>query len=99
MKHPAMFPAELAKRLIECFTNESQDTILDPFAGVGSTLMAAKELNKDAIGIELSQEFRDIAMSRINNAQTQLTLFNEIESNVEIHVIDSRTLCQHVDEK
>ena len=98
LKHPAMFPVELAKRLIECFTNDRQDTILDPFAGVGSTLMAAKELNKDSIGIELSPEFRDIAMSRINNAQNQLTLFNEIESNVDIHVVDSRTLCQYVDE-
>ena len=98
LRHPAMFPAELAKRLIECFTNDRQDTILDPFAGVGSTLMAAKELNKDAIGIELSQEFTDIAMGRISNAEKQLTLFSEIESNVNIHVVDSRTLCQYVDE-
>ena len=97
LRHPAMFPAELAKRLIACFTNGNQDTILDPFAGVGSTLMAAKALNKDAIGIELSQEFTDIAMSRIDNAETQLTLFDEVESNVEIHVVDSRTLCQYVD--
>ena len=95
--HPAMFPAELAKRLIECFTNDSQDTILDPFAGVGSTLMAAKELNKDAIGIELSQEFRDIAMNRLSNAEIQLTLFDKVESSVDIHVVDSRTLCQYVD--
>ena len=97
LKHPAMFPAALAKRLIECFTNESRDTILDPFAGVGSTLIAARELNKDAIGIELSQEFTDIAMSRINNAENQLTLFDQVESNVEIQVADSRTLCQYVD--
>lgn len=97
LKHPAMFPAELAKRLIKCFTNDNQGTILDPFAGVGSTLMAAKELNKDAIGIELSQEFTDIAMSRISNAENQLTLFDKVESNVEIHVIDSRTLSQYVD--
>ena len=92
-----MFPAELAKRLIECFTNDSQDTILDPFAGVGSTLMAAKELNKDAIGIELSQEFTDIAMSRIKKVENQLTLFDQIESDVKIHVADSRNLCRYVD--
>ena len=96
--HPAMFPAELAQRLIECFTNDSQDTILDPFAGVGSTLMAAKELNKDAIGIELSPEFRDIAIGRIDTVEKQLSLFNKVESNVEIHVADSRTLCEYVDE-
>ena len=96
LKHPAMFPAELAKRLIECFTNDNQDTILDPFSGVGSTLMAAKELNKDAIGIELSPEFRDIAIGRIDNVEKQLSLFNKIESDVEIHIADSRNLCQYV---
>ena len=96
--HPAMFPAELAKRLIECFTNDNQGTIFDPFAGVGSTLIAAKHLNKDAIGIELSPEFKDIAMSRISDTEKQLTLFDEIESNVEIHVADSRYLGQYIDE-
>ncbi len=94
--HPAMFPAELARRLIECFTNDSQDTILDPFAGVGSTLIAAKELNKDAIGVELSQEFADIAMTRIGNTESQLMLFDKVASKVDMHVVDSRTLCQYI---
>lgn len=80
--HPAVFPVELAKRLIECFTNDNQDTILDPFAGIGSTLVAAKELGKDGIGIELSQKFADIAIGRIGDAK--------------IHVADSRNLCEYV---
>lgn len=46
LKHPAMFPISLATRLIECFTNSDASLILDPFAGVGSTLLAAKELDE-----------------------------------------------------
>ncbi len=47
LKHPAMFPGMLAKRLIACFTPPEASLILDPFAGVGSTLLAAKELGID----------------------------------------------------
>ena len=96
LKHPAMFPAALAKRLIECFTNDSQDIILDPFAGVGSTLIAAKELNKDAIGVELSQDFAEIAINRIENIGQQLSLFDDVESNIDVYVGDSRDLQKYV---
>ena len=66
LKHPAMFPSTLASRLIECFTNQAARLVLDPFVGVGSTLIAAKESGKDAIGIEISPEFAQIAEDRVN---------------------------------
>lgn len=56
-KHPAMFPQALAERLIQTFTNGDQAVVLDPFAGTGSTLAAAKTLHKTAIGIELYPHF------------------------------------------
>ena len=65
LKHPAMFPIALAQRLIACFTPPEGSLILDPFAGVGSTLLAAKELGKDAIGIEISPEFAQVAERRV----------------------------------
>lgn len=55
LKHPAMFPKMLASRLIACFSIKG-DTILDPFAGSGSTLFAAKDLKRKSIGIELAEE-------------------------------------------
>ena len=91
LKHPAMFPCALAERLIRCFTNEQSRVILDPFVGVGSTLIAAKELRKDAIGVEISPEFAEIAQSRVS----QVMPF-EGESDVKIHVDDSRNLSAHV---
>lgn len=57
LRHPAMFPKALAKRLIECFTTREDTTILDPFMGVGSTPIAAAELGKIGIGVELSEEY------------------------------------------
>ncbi len=64
LKHPAMFPTALAARLIESFLPTGSQTVLDPFAGVGSTLIAAAKLGKQAIGLELSPEFVTVAANR-----------------------------------
>ena len=64
LKHPAMFPAQLATRLIESFTRSDQTRILDPFAGVGSTVVAAEALGKTGIGLDISADFLGKAMAR-----------------------------------
>ena len=56
LNHPAKFPEQLVKRFLEFFTRKS-DWVLDPFAGVASTLKAAKELSRNSVGIELDPEF------------------------------------------
>ena len=89
--HPAMFPSDLAQRLIECFTNEEGCLILDPFVGVGSTLVAAKTLGKDAVGIEISPDFAVLA-----ETQVEQTIPYKGESEVKIHVADSRELYKYV---
>ena len=91
LKHPAMFPRALVCRLIECFTNSDASLILDPFAGVGSTLLAAKESGKDAIGLEISPEFVRVAEGRLS----QMNLFGE-ETEIIIHTTDSRELYRYV---
>jgi len=55
-KHGAAFPLSLAKHFIEIYSKEG-DTILDPFAGVGTTLDAANILKRNSLGIELNPEF------------------------------------------
>jgi len=59
-----MFPLELVIRLIQCFTISEDKVILDPFAGVGSTPIAAELMGKIGIGIELSPEFAEKARKR-----------------------------------
>ena len=67
LKHPAMFPIALAERLISCFSHEG-DTVLDPFLGSGTTLMAAGNMKRVGIGIELSGEYFKLANKRIAEA-------------------------------
>jgi DNA modification methylase len=63
--HPATFPIQLARRVIELFTHEGE-LVLDPFCGIGTTLLAAKQLNRNAIGIDLNPNYVEIANQRLN---------------------------------
>ena len=64
-KHPTQKPLALMRALIELTTVENQ-VVLDPFCGSGSTLVAAKQLNRQYIGIEISEEFCRTANKRLN---------------------------------
>lgn len=62
--HPAKFPESLVKEFIEFFTRENE-WVLDPFLGSGSTLLAAGETNRNAVGVELTKKFFKIANDRL----------------------------------
>src|SRR5690348_12086060 len=64
LRHPAMFPLALPPRLIECLTMPGDGCVLDPFAGAGSTLLAAYQAGKRGLGIELSPEYVSLARQR-----------------------------------
>ncbi|MCE5050803.1 site-specific DNA-methyltransferase [Staphylococcus haemolyticus] len=64
--HEAQKPIALMKLLIELTINNNDAVILDPFAGSGSTCVAAKELEKQYIGIELNKDYCEIAEQRLN---------------------------------
>ncbi len=62
--HPAPFPVELAKRCIKLFSFVG-DTILDPFLGSGSTLIACALFNRKGIGVEIDKNYCELAKNRI----------------------------------
>ncbi len=64
--HEAPFPLELPKRCIKLFSFVG-DTILDPFAGSGTTLISAIENSRNALGIELESQYCDLAIQRIED--------------------------------
>lgn len=64
-KHPAMFPEELVVRLLKLFSYKN-DIVLDPFNGVGTTTALTKRLNRKYIGIDISKEYCDTAIKRLN---------------------------------
>lgn len=65
--HPAPFPAALAERLIRMFSFAG-DTVLDPFAGTGSTNVAAIAAGRNSIGNEIAPSYVDIARARMREA-------------------------------
>jgi len=66
-KHEAMFPIELPRRCIRLLT-EPGDTVLDPFMGSGTTALAAIELGRDFIGIELDAEYAKLSSETVEAA-------------------------------
>lgn len=62
--HPAPFPVELPKRCIKLFSFVG-DTVLDPFLGSGSTLIACALLNRKGIGVEIDENYCDLAKQRL----------------------------------
>ena len=73
LKHPAMFPMQLTSRLIEIFTKENGEVILDPFLGSGSTIVSAYKLGKKGIGFDLSENYVSLSEERVNRIQLSLT--------------------------
>ncbi|MEI6050755.1 MAG: DNA methyltransferase [Bacteroidota bacterium] len=66
--HIAMFPEELPRRLIKMFSF-TDDTVLDPFAGSGTTALAAKNLYRNSAGFEINPEFIPIIKEKLNVSQ------------------------------
>lgn len=76
-RHPAAFPRELARRCI-LLGSRPDDTILDPFSGSGTTGVAANELGRRAIMIELNPEYAQIGRDRAREIQPELRISTAI---------------------
>lgn len=71
MGHIAMFPEELPKRLIKMFSFAGE-TVFDPFAGSGTTSLAAKHLGRNSIGYEINKDFTPIIKDKLCSEQISL---------------------------
>lgn len=77
-EHIAMFPEELPKRLIKMFSFAGE-TIFDPFAGSGTTSLAAKNLGRNSIGYEINKEFEPVIKEKLSNNRLNLNEEYEVE--------------------
>jgi DNA modification methylase len=73
-QHPATYPIALSSRCIELFTHKGE-LVLDPFVGSGTTLVSARDLQRNAVGFDLQQSYVDLAADRLN----QLSLFRDCQ--------------------
>jgi DNA modification methylase len=82
-EHPCQFPIELVERCVLALTDENS-WVLDPFAGVGSTVIGAIKNNRNAIGIEKERVYCDIANKRIDDLKNGYLKIRSI--NQPIHI-------------
>ncbi|MBN2519241.1 MAG: site-specific DNA-methyltransferase [Bacteroidales bacterium] len=78
-EHPCQYPIELVERCVLALTNENS-WVLDPFAGVGSTIIASIKNNRNAIGIEKEELYCNVALNRIkdyNNGNLKIRSVNK----------------------
>jgi DNA modification methylase len=91
--HPAVFPISLPKKCIELFTHKGE-LVLDPFAGIGTTLIAARDLERNAVGFDLNKEYVNFTEKRLS----QLTInYNNTE---QISICDdAKNITDYIEEE
>jgi len=78
--HPAVFPIALAKRVIALFTHRGE-LVVDPFVGSGTTLIAARDLDRNAVGFDIYPKYIELCRKRL--AQERL-----LETSQQIAILD-----------
>ena len=94
LAHPAIFPTMLPERLISIYSHQN-DLIFDPFAGSGSTLIAARNLKRFSKGIELSEEFVSLFKKRTNS----MSLFDQKNYEPELIPGDANELSKWIEKE
>ena len=91
-KHPATFPISLARRCIELFSHQGE-LVVDPFMGSGTTLLAARDADRNAVGFDIHPDYIALAKERLN----QESLFTETQ---QIPVLDdARNIANYLKEE
>jgi len=93
LRHPAMFPIQMASRIIDIYTKK-KDSVLDPFMGAGSTVLSACLKHRKGIGIELSREYIGITKKRLHEIKGDSG--NKFVYEPEIYNTDARNIEQYL---
>lgn len=95
--HPATFPINLAKKIIELFTHKGE-LVLDPFVGSGTTLVAAQDLDRNAVGFDLNKDYIKLSESRlgqqkITDAKTKQLAICDDARNIPTYLEEETVSC------
>ncbi len=83
-EHPCQYPIELVERCVLALTKE-EDWVLDPFAGVGSSILASLKRDRNVVGIEKFKKYRDIGVERIRQFQSGNLRFRPLDKPIYDH--------------
>ena len=84
--HPATYPIALPRRLIEQFTHQGE-LVLDPFVGSGTTLVAAQDANRNAVGFDLSADYVELSSQRLDDNRGLLSEATQVAIHADAHSI------------
>jgi DNA modification methylase len=91
-KHPAVFPIALARKCIDLFSHKGE-LVVDPFLGSGTTLVAARDADRNAVGFDLNPDYIALTKSRL----LQESLFGQTQQLAILD--DARNIPQYLDEE
>lgn len=97
-KHPALFPQELVEKLIRLYLRDPGSKVLDPFMGIGSTILASMNLGMKGIGFDLNSEYCKTAKSRVAKFKSTFSS-DTIVIQPDIYNKDSRTISSVIEER
>lgn len=90
--HPAVYPIALPAHFIKILTHKGE-LVLDPFVGIGSTLVAAQDLDRNAVGFDLQEDYVKVCYERLSQSR----LFENTEQKAIVD--DARNIPEYLDEK
>jgi len=95
--HPAVFPIALPSHFIKLLTHKGE-LVLDPFVGIGTTLVAAQDLDRNAVGFDLKEQYIEFARNRINQSRfaqqsQQLAILDEAHNIPQYLEKETVSLC------
>ena len=98
--HPAPFPLELASRLVRMFSFVG-DTVLDPFCGTGTTMVAAFKNQRNSIGVEVDPEYCQMAARYLKAESSNLfnkaeLIFERVFPEERVHMVKEDLALYHV---
>src|SRR3972149_2967455 len=89
--HKTVKPLVLCEYIIKLTTYSNNAIVLDPFAGSGTTLVAAKRFGRRYIGIDINEEYIRIAQKRISDADKTYPLYDGSEQKAQLRIFDKKT--------
>ncbi|HBO84380.1 MAG TPA: hypothetical protein DD641_05300 [Deltaproteobacteria bacterium] len=86
--HRTVKPLSLCEYIINLTTYSNEAIVLDPFAGSGTTLVAAKKLGRKFIGIDINKEYIEVSQRRIKQTNTTYFILNDIKAERQLRILE-----------
>ena len=88
--HKTVKPLSFCEYIINLTTYSNEAVVLDPFAGSGTTLVAAKKTGRKFIGIDINKEYIEIAIRRIKPFEVDSSRYNAVSEEKQLRILEKK---------